>query len=97
MLSSRFGYNRNFEVDRKNIAIPANIRLADPTFDKPGKIDLLLGADCFWELLCVRQIKLNQNSPILHKTKLGWILAGSLNVPLQHIRCNFSKNISIDN
>lgn len=31
-------------IDRKLIKIPSNIMLADPVFDKPAEIDLLIGA-----------------------------------------------------
>ncbi|XP_011858763.1 PREDICTED: uncharacterized protein LOC105556267, partial [Vollenhovia emeryi] len=53
-------------------------RLADPNFDKPGTIDLLIGAGLFWNLLCVGQIKMSRGSPIWQKTQLGWIIGGEL-------------------
>lgn len=56
--------------------IPKNIQLADPMFNQPGRIDLLIGAEVFFELLSVGQICLGDNLPKLHKTVLGWIVAG---------------------
>lgn len=56
--------------------IPANIKLADNKFNIPGPIDLLMGADLFWDLLMVGRIKL-ENQPNFIKTKLGWIVSGS--------------------
>ncbi|XP_061393091.1 uncharacterized protein LOC133328547, partial [Musca vetustissima] len=50
--------------------------LADPNFNEPRKVDLLLGAEVFFELLCVGQIKSNPSYPVLQKTSLGWIVAG---------------------
>ncbi|XP_011858813.1 PREDICTED: uncharacterized protein LOC105556338, partial [Vollenhovia emeryi] len=35
-------------VDVDSLQIPSNIKLADPTFHMPGRIDLLLGAEIFW-------------------------------------------------
>jgi len=51
--------------------IPKNIKLADPYFDEPQHVDLVLGADVFHDLLSVGQIKLDNNLPTLQKTLLG--------------------------
>ena len=57
--------------------IPKNIdSFADPDFFKSQRIDVLIGASHFFELLCVGQVELGPNLPILQKTKLGWIVAG---------------------
>ncbi|XP_011859817.1 PREDICTED: uncharacterized protein LOC105557242 [Vollenhovia emeryi] len=58
-------------INRKNIAIPHNIKLADPQFHVSSEIDLLIGADLFWQLLCVGQIKSLEDCPMLHKTVWG--------------------------
>lgn len=42
-----------------NWKISKNIKLADLEFYRPAKVDILLGAELFYELLCVGQIKLN--------------------------------------
>ncbi|XP_036140825.1 uncharacterized protein LOC118644954 [Monomorium pharaonis] len=65
-------------ADDYNINIPANLRLADPNFYIPGGIDLLLGADVFWNILCVGQIKATSLHPVLQKTLFGWILGGTI-------------------
>ncbi|XP_055859254.1 uncharacterized protein LOC129921447 [Episyrphus balteatus] len=56
--------------------IPSNIQLADPYFNKPQKIDLLIGADTFFELLSVGQIKQGPEFPTIQKTLLGCIISG---------------------
>ncbi|XP_030753971.1 uncharacterized protein LOC115880817 [Sitophilus oryzae] len=95
VISNITGSLPNFKVDVSKLSIPPNIRLADPGYDKPDRIDMLLGADLFWDLICVGQIKLNKNGPILQKTRFGWVLAGPVNsIPGTSIQCNFSKNIS---
>ncbi|XP_031348317.1 uncharacterized protein LOC116174520 [Photinus pyralis] len=58
--------------------IPSNLVLADPTYNKQGKIDILIGASNFWELLSVGQHQLGTGKPTLHKTKLGWVISGNL-------------------
>lgn len=37
-----------------------------------------MGVNIFYEILCIGQVKLGKNKPILHKTKLGWVLTGTL-------------------
>jgi len=66
------------EINKRHLKIPQTITLGDPSFHIPGKIDVLLGNFIFWELLCVGQIKLGKNQPVAQKTKLGWIIAGSM-------------------
>ncbi|XP_023311029.1 uncharacterized protein LOC111691852 [Anoplophora glabripennis] len=65
-------------VRKTNVPVAGNINLADTTFNKSGKIDILLGATIFWDLLCVGQIRLGKGLPIIQKTKLGWIISGTV-------------------
>ncbi|XP_018400687.1 PREDICTED: uncharacterized protein LOC108778090 [Cyphomyrmex costatus] len=72
--------------------IPRNLKL--PHFNLSSKVDILIGAEIFWELLCVGQIVDTQNHSTLQKTRLGWILAGrrsgtvtpAENVQLEQVR-----------
>ncbi|XP_059223205.1 uncharacterized protein LOC131996995 [Stomoxys calcitrans] len=66
--------DRHFDVS--SWSIPKNIILADPDFNTPGRIDLLLGAEIFLDLLCVGRIMLQPDLPRLQKTRLGWIVSG---------------------
>ncbi len=45
----------------------SGLRLADPEFGQPGKIDLLLGIDAYTDVL------------LQGRTKFGWVLAGRTN------------------
>jgi len=58
-------------IDVNCFQVPPNIKLADPTFHVPGKIDLLLGSEIFWKLLCVGQIQLGKSKPIFQKTHIS--------------------------
>ena len=67
-------------IDRKNLKIPRNIKLADPNFHRPAPVDMLLGAGPTLSMICVGQINLttpNQPDLYLQKTRLGWIIGGS--------------------
>ncbi|KYN06860.1 PREDICTED: uncharacterized protein LOC108782681 [Cyphomyrmex costatus] len=61
---------------RGDYNIPRNLKLADPHFNVSSKVDILIGAEIFWELLCIGQIEATHSHPTLQKTRLGWILAG---------------------
>lgn len=70
-------------IERKNIKIPTNLHLADPEFNIPAPVRLLLGVGATLSTLCVGQIVLsNKGEPdlILQKTQLGWIIGGNLPV-----------------
>ena len=65
-------------VDSKVLNLPKNVNLADPEFYKCKEIDALLGAEFFYELLCIGQFEISGHNARLQKTKLGWILAGRI-------------------
>lgn len=83
-------------IDVDLIRIPDNIQLADPTFDVPSKIDMLVGADKFWELLDEDRIRLS-TGPYLQNSKLGWLLSGPINTRNlrinNQVQCNFTQAI----
>lgn len=82
---------------RSAFNIPSNIKLADPNFYDSRQIDVLLGASIFYELMCVGQIKLGHNQPILQKSTFGWIVSGPMNtclVPNSH--CHLTTNSEIN-
>ncbi|XP_071580238.1 uncharacterized protein [Temnothorax nylanderi] len=88
----------NMRIDKQKLQIPPNIKLADPSFHIPAQIDVLLGADCFWNLLCIGQLKVGKKLLTMQKTKLGWIAAGPLGNPsTDSVRCNLSKCVDIHN
>lgn len=85
------------EVDVSNINIPQNILLADPDYHQPAKIDLLLGADVFWDIVCTDQMRLGKYKPILQNSMFGWLITGPVmckQSDKSQIVCNFSQDIS---
>ena len=56
--------------------MPKEVRLADPSFNVPADIDLLIGAELCWRILCVGQNKPTEYQPTLRKTLFGWIVVG---------------------
>lgn len=57
-----------------------DLQLADPTYYKPGHIDILLGVDVYNEMILTGLRKGNPGSPIALQTHLGWIISGKVNV-----------------
>lgn len=84
------------DIDFNLIRIPDNIQLADSTFDVPSCIDILIGAEKFWELLDGNRIRLS-TGPYLQNSKLGWLLSGPIYTRNLHInnqvQCNFTQTI----
>ncbi|XP_058983187.1 uncharacterized protein LOC131804373 [Musca domestica] len=70
------GYHPDENLSVNDFNLPSNIELADPEFHRRRGIDILLGAESFFSLLSVGQIKLGENLPTLQKTLLGWIVSG---------------------
>jgi hypothetical protein len=55
--------------------------LADENFNRPNSIDILLGADVFFEVLCHRKKTRPGNYPVLQDADLGWIVSGKIPLP----------------
>ncbi|XP_028159005.1 uncharacterized protein LOC114351861 [Ostrinia furnacalis] len=54
------------------------MKLADPKFNVPNKIDLLLGAEVYCQILSEGLVKGPIGCPIAQNTRLGWILSGQV-------------------
>ncbi|XP_052742136.1 uncharacterized protein LOC128198001 [Bicyclus anynana] len=80
-------------LDVSSLNIPTDVCLADPHFHSPSSVDLIIGADVFWDILGSQRINLGRDQPTLCETKLGWIVSGPMKLlPLSvsnPIRCNF--------
>lgn len=55
-----------------------NLLWADPTYNQPNKIDILLGADYYPNILMNQVVKGNQGEPVAQQTELGWIIFGNM-------------------
>jgi len=80
-------------LDLSKASFPSNVPLADPHFNKPKRIHLLIGVDLFWELICYEPT----GHPYLCKTKLGYIVSGRLpneRVDGSLLACNLSTSTS---
>jgi hypothetical protein len=71
ILSSITDTTPPFKLAITSWKIPKDIKLADEQFDQPGSIDLLIGADLFYEILQSGRRTRPGNFPVLQETVLG--------------------------
>ena len=65
-------------VDSSDWGIPEGLMLADENFNRPNSIDILLGAEVFFEVLCHDKKTRLGNYPALQDTELGWTVSGKV-------------------
>ena len=78
-------------INVQSFKIPKDIQLADPQFNEPATVDLLIGADIFWDILGCEQRSLGSNNPKLHSSQLGWLIAG----PIQSVQLTKSNYTNV--
>lgn len=66
-----------------------NLTLADPNFDKPSTIDILLGAGLFSSVLRSGRVVGKSNEPIALNTAFGWILMGNVDHSVSPVMNSF--------
>lgn len=82
----------SLSINRNSIKVPNEIFLPDPLFYEPAEIDILIGAEYFYDLLCAGQIRIEGQSALFQETQLGWIFAGRCVSPRSNsIICNLIK------
>ncbi|GFY02151.1 integrase catalytic domain-containing protein [Trichonephila clavipes] len=81
--------------------MPNEIKLADYKFNIPGKIDVLLGAEIFYELLRPGQIYCGDSRLLLQNTVFGYVVSGSVGDELESIgvkneNCSSEEDVSFE-
>ncbi|XP_062713820.1 uncharacterized protein LOC134290657 [Aedes albopictus] len=66
------------KINLENWELPQGLRLADPSFHEPSHVDLLIGMDWFYDIMKPGCLKIDDNLPSLHDSKLGWLVGGKL-------------------
>lgn len=67
------------------------MKLADNEFNISGDIDLLIGAQLFWDLLKNESHSLGKGLPVLQNTVFGWIVSRTINHTMVKSYCNLIK------
>ena len=76
---------KRLRITTPSISIPPHLLphieelpLAEPTYNQSGKIDLVLGADSYQDILLSNIVRRNSGSPIAQETRLGWVISGAI-------------------
>ncbi|XP_055953276.1 uncharacterized protein LOC129988999 [Argiope bruennichi] len=84
-------------IDLEGIEIPPYVRLADPEFFSPKKVDILIGAEIFLSILKENRFDIN-NSLILQETVFGHILSETIQGKQELQHCGLISQIdNLDN
>nr|XP_029717320.1 uncharacterized protein LOC115260548 [Aedes albopictus] len=78
------------QLDISKWLIPTSVFLADPEFNTPGQIDMLLGVSHFLRLLKLGRIQLRDDLPDLQETQFGWVVAGDVEEEQNDQQCYVS-------
>ncbi|XP_062713341.1 uncharacterized protein LOC134290258 [Aedes albopictus] len=78
------------QLDISKWPIPTSVFLADPEFNTPGQIDMLLGVSHFLRLLKLGRIQLREDLPDLQETQFGWVVAGDIEEEQNDQQCYVS-------
>ncbi|XP_065087481.1 uncharacterized protein LOC135709186 [Ochlerotatus camptorhynchus] len=54
----------------------SSVPLADPHFNIPGMIDIIIGRECYHEIYTGNRIALGNGVPLLVETHFGWAVSG---------------------
>lgn len=69
------------------ISIPDNVNVADPSFNCPNNVDVLIGGDTYWDIMCNEKLK-TKDGPYLQKTLFGWVVVGKTSTELSTTKLN---------
>ncbi|XP_045456195.1 uncharacterized protein LOC123666030 [Melitaea cinxia] len=81
-------------INIQQFKLPKNIQLADPTFDQPAPVEIIIGADVFWDILGSEQRSLGPNNPKLRSSKLGWLIGGPISTSTNIHKSNYNQCLS---
>ncbi|GFS85019.1 integrase catalytic domain-containing protein [Trichonephila clavipes] len=89
------------QIINVSLDMPNEIKLADYKFNIPGKIDVLLGAEIFYELLRPGQIYCGDSRLLLQNTVFGYVVSGSVGDELESIgvkneNCSSEEDVSFE-
>lgn len=70
--------NNDFDKVLVNNDKIRDLILADPSFNKCNRIDMILGADIYSDIIMSGIIKAEDNAFVAQETELGWIISGPI-------------------
>lgn len=64
------------KVDTHLWPLPPAVELADPTFNDPADVDMIIGAEIYYDILKKGRLKIGADFPTLAETVFGWVVSG---------------------
>jgi len=58
--------------------IPQELTLADPKFNYPGPVDVLIGVELYYDIIQPMRLHLGKDLPFLQNSVFGWMVAGPI-------------------
>ena len=71
-----------------------NLNLADPDFGRPGRIDILFGADVYANIVLQGRRSGSSDAPVAFETKFGWVLTGKTSSASVSSHCVVVNHVS---
>ncbi|XP_036338942.1 uncharacterized protein LOC118748529 [Rhagoletis pomonella] len=66
------------DITHQSLAFFNEVNLTDPSYSKPNKIDIILGADVFTSCLLPEKLTHPSGSPTAVNTIFGWVIMGKI-------------------
>ncbi|XP_062710724.1 uncharacterized protein LOC115256684 [Aedes albopictus] len=86
--------------DVANMPYLEHLELADPHFNQPGSVDVILGSDVFLSVLEAGQVKDPNGVPVAQRSIFGWMVAGRISkqwcTHAHHSVVNLHQEFDID-
>lgn len=89
---------QSFEISEWNLPDHVQSTLADPGFNVTSDVDLLIGAETYYELIRTQPLVMPGGLPWLYDTVLGWVISGPLpndhyqRIPVSTMACTLSTS-----
>ncbi|GFW96306.1 uncharacterized protein TNCV_572771 [Trichonephila clavipes] len=80
--------NKVIDVD---VNVSELVPLADDKFNIPDRIDMLLGAEIFYELLKPGKFYCNNSHLVLQNTVFGYVVSGSVEITHTHTQVTYNR------
>lgn len=69
------------EIRQLDISSLQGLTLADPTFLQPERVEMIIGADIYPQILRDGILHLSQNQLLAQNTAFGWVISGIADIP----------------
>ncbi|XP_017466036.1 PREDICTED: uncharacterized protein LOC108358971 [Rhagoletis zephyria] len=80
-------------LQRQDLPSDISTHLADPTFDQPAKVQMLLGVGV-WATLMQDNMRRLSSSFVAQETRLGWLLFGEVPTNANLVTANIAKDMN---